>query len=1041
MGRVPESVAKKGNNNMVEAVTNAGPRAGSGTGTTTCPGPLVLRICGSPREGQIVRLRSAKCTIGSGENCTLRIRARGVQPLHCVLIRKAVRTVVRRWAADTRLNGASFTDAPLHTGDRLSIGPIDFEVLDSGTAPNLDAANDFTASTKLAGGVGKRDSVVERLRAAKDVARKRTEKILGRLREAHRRIEQLTDELSEYETSKGASTPQSGVLDRAADGPHELERERVLLEEAQSLLREQQAERDRRERELRAREADLERLARETDSSREEIAKERRSLDRARDELAARQEELERAVQDAASLRQRSEEAEALRAELEKQCQETDRVREEFATRQEELERAVQDAANLRQRSEEAEALRTELEKQRQEADRVSEELATSQEELERAVQGVASLRQRSEEAEALRAELEKQRQETDRVSEELATRQEELERAVQDAASLRQRSEEAEALRAELEKQRQETDRVSEELATRQEELERAVQDAASLRQRSEEAEALRAELEKQRQETDRVSEELAARQEELEQAAQDAASFRERSEEAEALRAELEKQRQALIHTREELDEIREAIEKERETVDGDRKRCETLAAEVERERIEVEQQSGVVARETAELWSEREAFGEEQEKWEAAQFEARKQIEQRAEQLDRQKEALDEQKAALASDRAEWESLQAEAETQLAVRAEQLDVRERELDERIAEFERIPRPSPNSPAESSFSGGLDFLDAPEREESTNSVDLFRRMEASAASNTHPMDQFSELRGSYAEADSEPSESGQTISLREEGGTRHRSVSEILLADPVIADSFVPRSEEDRSRSYRPPAREAGNAEEEESIEAYMASLLARVGGGRSDSGGSTAPAAPAPRSVRRSEELQHTEPSRDTSYSTEDSEATARSPSHSVVEEPVTARTSGPRTRAPERAVDLVTLRELANLSAQTNLDTHARSRLMKSVHAKLGIVAVALGTAGFLFYRWHVSPGSHTYYYMGLAVVLIAILWGVQYAAIAGYAYLTRQPRNGSGEHQSSSATEDAPENETEDLAVTEGPAEEISGDAGAGGALT
>lgn len=136
-----------------------------------------------------------------------------------------------------------------------------------------------------------------------------------------------------------------------------------------------------------------------------------------------------------------------------------------------------------------------------------------------------------------------------------------------------------------------------------------------------------------------------------------------------------------------------------------------------------------------------------------------------------------------------------------------------------------------------------------------------------------------------------------------------------------------------------------------------------------------------------------------------------------------------------------MDLVTLRELANLSAQTNLDTHARSRLMKSVHAKLGIVAVALGTAGFLFYRWHVSPGSHTYYYMGLAVVLIAILWGVQYAAIAGYAYLTRQPRNGSGEHQSSSATEDAPENETEDLAVTEGPAEEISGDAGAGGALT
>ena len=167
---------------MVEAVTTTRRRASS-DGTSSL-GPLVLRICGSHREGQIVRLKSAKCTIGAGEHCTLRIRARGVQPLHCVLIRKAERTIVRRWAKDTRLNGASFTDAPLQIGDRLSIGPIEFEVLESGGRPQADLPRDDAFSTAVSGGVAKRDSLVERLEAAKDLARKRTGKMLQRLREA-----------------------------------------------------------------------------------------------------------------------------------------------------------------------------------------------------------------------------------------------------------------------------------------------------------------------------------------------------------------------------------------------------------------------------------------------------------------------------------------------------------------------------------------------------------------------------------------------------------------------------------------------------------------------------------------------------------------------------------------------------------------------------------------------------------------------------------------------------------------------------------------
>ena len=101
-------------------------------------GDLVLRICGSPRDGQMVRVKSAKCTIGSGPRCTLRLRARGVSPLHCLIVRGPMAAVVRSWAADTRLNHQSFADAALSPGDRLGIGPIELEVVSIGVVPTTE---------------------------------------------------------------------------------------------------------------------------------------------------------------------------------------------------------------------------------------------------------------------------------------------------------------------------------------------------------------------------------------------------------------------------------------------------------------------------------------------------------------------------------------------------------------------------------------------------------------------------------------------------------------------------------------------------------------------------------------------------------------------------------------------------------------------------------------------------------------------------------------------------------------------------------------
>ena len=106
-------------------------------------GCLVLRVRGTGRDGQIIRLRSAKCTVGSGLNCTLRLRSDNVGPAHCLILRGPCRTLVRRWLPDTRLNGRNFTESVLQAGDCLSVGGIDLEVVEIGQpGPGAEDSSD-----------------------------------------------------------------------------------------------------------------------------------------------------------------------------------------------------------------------------------------------------------------------------------------------------------------------------------------------------------------------------------------------------------------------------------------------------------------------------------------------------------------------------------------------------------------------------------------------------------------------------------------------------------------------------------------------------------------------------------------------------------------------------------------------------------------------------------------------------------------------------------------------------------------------------------
>src|SRR5262245_25646306 len=84
-------------------------------------GQLSLRVHGTSHDGRLIRIRSAKCTIGSTAGCTLRLRGAGVAPLACWVLRGKGGTVIRRLHGRATLNGGDFQEAPLARGDRLQI--------------------------------------------------------------------------------------------------------------------------------------------------------------------------------------------------------------------------------------------------------------------------------------------------------------------------------------------------------------------------------------------------------------------------------------------------------------------------------------------------------------------------------------------------------------------------------------------------------------------------------------------------------------------------------------------------------------------------------------------------------------------------------------------------------------------------------------------------------------------------------------------------------------------------------------------------------
>jgi hypothetical protein len=640
---------------------------------------LYLRIVGTERQGQVVRLSAPKCTIGSAEGCTLRLRAVGIHPLHCIILRGSRGTAIRCWSGDTRLNGLPFSDSLLEPGDRLSIGPVAFDVLDAaGCAEAMPSQNDRGTIVRPPSPTFPRPQYQgQRARVGRQRARKlvaiikqlraevadlqsrphspppETTELESRRRELEQRIAEFQQERDKWESVRQGTETALEARDRElaeklaglATVRETLRRER----EAAELVRAHASPEQNEQAENRRRLQEEMRLARDAfEQQRGAWAMENAQLHA---QLENEQAEL---------LRQREEAARILK-EIEQQREQR---QSEFQSQLDELEREQRDWA-VRRAAEESRLAEEQgsLERQREEILREKSDLRLAQEAA-------------AKEGERMAGELEQERQLWTAERSHAETHWE-----IQTSLVARQQAELA-ALRTELEdakhaieSRQAEADRAAAELLVAAQELDERANDFTARQ-----AAAWR-DLDQQRARTltlevfhSEPSDEWHIRAAEVEAARRD---LEQRAEELSAGRAMLDQHATELAEREARLDES--AISHQAAQREIERLRCDLEADRVSilDACLAVQQQAEVLEAQRLEVAQQREVLEQ-----------ARSQAVQRVDSL----ASLENERALLAEERKAWDQRQSEAEDRLTARAAELDVRERALEAQSASTETV-------------------------------------------------------------------------------------------------------------------------------------------------------------------------------------------------------------------------------------------------------------------------------------------------------------------------------------------------------------
>ena len=346
---------------------------------------LRFRFIGGQRHGQVIRIAANKCTIGSSEEATFRLKCAGVHAVHCLILRGEGGTAIKRLGDDTLLNGEAFEDAQLSEGDRLTIGPLEFEVL--GEAAANTTGNQPSSQERAAFEAQRAEWERQRDQEQQDLETRRQEleQQAQAIEEERQAIQAQTEENQQSEEAQEEVAQLRAQLEQAEVERNDVSQLREQLEQAETQRTEAEQQWNQTREEL---QSELESLKSETqdNSNEEEIA-----------ELRTQCEELTRQLEEASQQQQSQTDWTALQATW-------DTERSQFQT---DLDSAQLQISELTQRCTQAEesandtsfaesmsaleARLTEVEAAREQdreefeasQQRDREELATAQEQLE----------------------------------------------------------------------------------------------------------------------------------------------------------------------------------------------------------------------------------------------------------------------------------------------------------------------------------------------------------------------------------------------------------------------------------------------------------------------------------------------------------------------------------------------------------------------------------------------------------------------------------------------------------------------------------
>jgi len=186
----------------------------------------------------------------------------------------------------------------------------------------------------------------------------------------------------------------------------------------------------------------------------------------------------------------------------------------------------------------------------------------------------------------------------------------------------------------------------------------------------------------------------------------------------------------------------------------------------------------------------------------------------------------------------------------------------------------------------------------------------------------------------------------------------------------EPTLARDEVPPANEMFSSPAEIAPRDIGmdqpgpGGDDDESIEDYMARLLQRVSDDDDDSPAVSAPS---------------------TGIESVPTSAAPTSAVENTIPEPIQAEPGPqleyvPRAQAPEQAGKLEAMREVANMSARSAINTHTRMRGGKASHLRLAVALIAMVVGGVL--QWISSTTNPGFGQVGLAIIVLGIFWGCQ-----------------------------------------------------------